>query len=86
VRTVQVQNPLDWEYCGYYELFYGRQRYQVLSVTVVLELLGYHSIEELRDNHSLLIKKFLKEQKLAREPLWTESKVIGTELFRQKFA
>lgn len=86
VRTGRVQHPLDWEYCGYYELFYGRQRYQVVTLRLVLELLGYHSIEEFRDNHSLLIKKFLKEQKLAREPLWTENKVIGTELFRQKFA
>ncbi|HAU0604188.1 TPA: transposase [Legionella pneumophila] len=86
VRTGRVQNPLDWEYCGYYELFYGRQRYQVLSVTVVLELLGYHSIEEFRDNHSLLIKELLKENKLSREPFWTENKVIGTELFQQKFA
>lgn len=81
-----MQNPLDWEYCGYYELFYGRQRYQVLSVTVVLELLGYHSIEEFRYNHSLLIKELLKENKLSREPFWTENKVIGTELFQQKFA
>ena len=86
VRTGRVQNPLDWEDSGYYELFYGRQRYQVLSVTVVLELLGYRSIEEFRDKHPLLIKELLKENRLSREPCWTENKVIGTELFQQKFA
>ncbi|HHT0594520.1 TPA: transposase [Legionella anisa] len=84
VRTGRVQNPLDWQYCGYYELFYGRQRYQVLSVATVLELLGYRSIEEFRENHPLLIKKLLKEKNLSREPFWTENKVIGKETFQKK--
>ena len=85
VRTGRVQYPLDWEYCGYYELFFGRQRYQVLAVTVVLKLLGYRSIDEFRENHSLLIKESLRENRLSREPFWTEKKVIGSELFQQKF-
>jgi len=84
VRTGKIQNPLEWEYSGFYELFYGRQRYQVVSVTETLELLGYYSIEEFREIHPLLIKELLKEN-LSREPLWTEKKVIGTEQFKQKF-
>ena len=71
VRTGRVQNPLEWDYCGYYELFYGRQRYQVASATETLELLGYRSIEEFRENHPLLIKELLKENNLSREPRWT---------------
>ncbi|KTD43022.1 hypothetical protein [Legionella parisiensis] len=62
VRTERVQNSLDWQYCSYYELFYGRPRYQVLSVAKALELLGYRSIEEFRENHPLLIKKLLKKK------------------------
>ncbi|WP_367608462.1 transposase [Legionella sp. W05-934-2] len=37
VRTGRVNNPLDWKFCGYYELFYGRQRYQVLSDKRIIE-------------------------------------------------
>ncbi|HHT0595077.1 TPA: hypothetical protein ACTXXA_003731 [Legionella anisa] len=37
------------------------------SVATVLELLGYRSIEEFRENHPLLIKKLLKEKNLSRE-------------------
>jgi hypothetical protein len=84
VRTGLIQNPLEWEYCGYYELFYGRQRYQVVSVKEALELMGYCSIEAFRENHPLLIKELLKE-KQSREPIWTENKVIGSENFQQKF-
>ncbi len=86
VRTGRVHNPLHWEFCGYYELFYGKQRYQVLSINGVLELLGYQSIKEFRDNHPLLIEEILKENTLPREPLWTENKIIGSELFQKKFS
>lgn len=86
VRTGRVQHPLEWKDCGYYDLYCGRQRYQIVSVRDTLALLGYGSIEEFRENHSLLIKEFLKEKSLSREPLWTENYVIGTELFQQKFS
>jgi putative transposase len=86
VRTGRIQNPLEWEYCGYYELFYGRQRYQVVSVTESLELLGYESIEAFREDYPLLIKALLQENNLSREPFWTENKVIGTPLFQRKLS
>lgn len=27
VRAGRVKDPLEWEHCGYYELFYGGQRF-----------------------------------------------------------
>ena len=86
VRTGRVQTPLEWEHCGYHELFYGRQRYQVVSVTETLALLGYHTIEEFREKYPLLIREILQDGNISREPLWTETKVIGTEFFRQNFS
>jgi hypothetical protein len=81
VRTGRIQFPLEWAHCGYYELFYGRQRYQVISVIETLELLGYASIEAFRENHSLVISELLKESNMSREPIWIENKIIGTSLF-----
>lgn len=85
IRTGRIKEPLEWEFCGYYELFYGRQRYQIVSVLDTLELLGYQTIDEFREKYPLLLKEYLKQNDLAREAMWTEKKVIGSESFQKKF-
>ena len=85
VRTGRVKEPLEWEHCGYYELFYGRQRYQIVSIIDTLALLGYLSIDAFRENYPLLIKESLKERNLARESIWTENKIIGSKSFQKRF-
>ena len=85
VRTGRVKHPLEWEDCGYYELFSGKQRYQVISIRETLDLLGYNSITAFRENYSLVLQEILKKNALAREPFWTENKIIGPETFKQDF-
>ena len=58
----------------------------MVSVTETLALLGYHTIEEFREKYPLLIREILQDGNISREPLWTETKVIGTEFFRQNFS
>ena len=81
VRTGKVQHPIEWEHSGYYELFHGRQRYQVLAITEMLKLLGYNSLEDFKESYPELINQALQRGKLVREPIWTENKVIGSPLF-----
>jgi putative transposase len=78
VRTGKVRHPIEWEHSGYYELFHGRERYQVLAITKMLNLLGYNSLEDFKKGYSKLIYQALQSDKLLREPLWTEQKIIGS--------
>ncbi|CDZ77360.1 Transposase [Legionella massiliensis] len=86
VRTGQILHPIEWEHCGYYELFSGRQRYQVLAITELVAFLGYSSFESFKENHQETINDVLKAGKLNREPFWTENKIIGSPEFIKYFS
>ena len=69
VRTGKVQHLIEWEHSGYFELFHGRQRYQVLAITEMFELLGYNSLEDFKESYPELINQALQGDKLVREPI-----------------
>jgi len=79
VRTGRVKHPLDWEYCGYYELMQDKERYNKLSIATLLDLLGYRSLEQLKKAREAQVQNALIENNLNREPIWTQNKNIGAK-------
>lgn len=78
VRAGKIRHPIEWEHSGYYELFHGRERYQILAITEILNLLGYNTFEDFKTSYPKLIYQALQNDKLLREPLWTEQRIIGS--------
>lgn len=85
VRTGRVSDPLAWEHCGYYEMILGRERYQVVSINDALALLGYQTIKDFRLEYPLKIEESIQQNKMQREAIWTETKVIGSMECQQIF-
>jgi putative transposase len=81
VRAGVVRHPRDWEWCGYRELVGERQRYGLLDMGEVLNLLEYESVEDLRAGYRRTIREAIKQRVLSREPWWTESIAVGRETF-----
>jgi hypothetical protein len=58
---------------------------QVLSINDTLSLLGYRTIEEFNQEHSLQIKEYMQQNIMLRDSIWPATKVIGSKEFQKKF-
>ncbi len=81
VRAGVVSHPRDWSWCGYRELTGLRQRYRLLNVDRLTQLLGLNSPQSLAEIHEQRIAEAIKEGNLARQPIWTESIAVGGREF-----
>ena len=81
VRARVVAHPDSWPWCGYRELVGERERYHLLDIGRLVELLGVEDRESLAEFHRQRIDEAIKNQQLNREPVWTESIAVGSKEF-----
>jgi len=86
VRARVVDHPSEWGWCGYDELVGARQRYRLLDLDCVLERLGRMSRETFIQEYRRAVRASLREGKLEREALWTESIAVGSEEFTKRIS
>lgn len=86
VRAGVVSHPRDWAWCGYDELAGLRQRYRLLNIDKVLELVGAGDAGDFARHYQAAIAKDLQRGRLAREPVWTESIAVGSQAFVARVA
>ena len=85
VRANAVKHPIEWLHSGYHDLYHNRERYRLIKTDALLQLLGLSRFELFKDMHSELINEALSKNKLERDPMWTEDKIIGSEEFIMAF-
>ena len=81
VRTGVLNHPKEWPYCGYNEILSHRQRYMLIDIKELMELLDVGTREELRNVYSAWIDKKIESEELTRESKWTESLAVGSKTF-----
>jgi len=81
VRAGVVSHPSKWPFCGYNELLNYPQRYRLINIKKVLELIGVDDLTSFRKLYSQHIESTLVAGKMERECKWTESIAVGTETF-----
>ena len=81
VRARVVAHPSSWPWCGYHELIGKRKRYRLLDIDQLVEILGIKDRESLAEFHQQRIDEAIKNQRLNREAVWTESIAVGGEEF-----
>ena len=86
VRCRVVPHPREWLWCGYQELMGLRQRFGILDVDRVLELLGGVSATAFRQHYEALIQERIAKDELKREREWTEAIAVGSEPFVREMA
>jgi putative transposase len=81
VRAGVVCHPNEWPWCGYHELVGTRQRFRLLDIERLVELLNLTDRKSLAEIHQQRILQSTKTQRLIREEIWTESIAVGSETF-----
>lgn len=83
VRAKEVEHPIEWQHCGYHDIYCNRSRYHILNYKEIVSTLGYSSLKDFKLHHQKLVQSALDVDKLIREPLWTENKIIGHDLLKK---
>ena len=79
VRAGAVSHPSEWAWCGYRELMGDRERYRLLAVDRLMELLGLRDRQSFAEIHKQRIEEALRAGRLEREGVWTESIAVGSK-------
>jgi hypothetical protein len=67
--------------CGYNEIENPRQRYSLISLESLMELLNIRTRDELRRVYEEWVGEALKNHELFRQPKWTEGIAVGSKDF-----
>ncbi len=84
VRAGAVSHPREWIWGGYQELMGLRERFRLLDVGRLLDLLGTPDLAVFRELHSARIAMAIQERQLHRESHWTEAVAVGSEWYVRK--
>ncbi len=81
VRAGVVSHPSEWPWCGYQEIAGRRERFRILEIDRLVEILGLSDRKSLCQIHQQRIVEAITAGRLIREGLWTESIAVGSEAF-----
>jgi putative transposase len=81
VRAGVVPHPLDWQWCGYQELVGLRQRFRLLDLDCLVEMLGLSDRKSFAEIHKQRIMESINNNRLIRQAIWTESIAVGSKAF-----
>ena len=81
VRANVVAHPADWDESGYREIQRLPQRYRIIDVATLQHLFGCATPEAVRALVIARTARALAEEKIRRDPAWTESLAVGSRQF-----
>ncbi len=86
VRAGAVSYPGEWSWCGYQELMGLRERFCLLDMGRLLELLDTPDLAAFRETHAARIDSAIRERQLSRESHWTEAVAVGSKSYVRSVA
>ena len=81
VRAGVVGHPGEWEISGYREIQVQPQRYRIIDMQALGELLELPGTNALRDYHRGCVEEALESERLRRDARWSESLAVGSAEF-----
>jgi len=77
VRAGAVAHPSDWDACGCNEFHTPKQRFRIINMNRLLQVLAMDDVESFRKWHKLTLDGLLKRSELKRAEFWTKAYAIG---------
>ena len=81
-----VCHPSEWVWSGYQELVGKRERFRLLEIDRLVDLLGLSDRKSLAEIHRQRVVEAIRTGRLIREGIWTESIAVGSEAFLREIA
>lgn len=85
VRAGAVSHPEQWDVCGYRELQHLPERYRIVDVGALQELLGIRDLGELRRARNAWVESALSAAGSSRRERWSDGLAVGSEAFVARF-
>ncbi len=80
VRAGKVKHPKEWTYCGYQEIEGLKQKNTLINKKKLSELFEVEE-SELRSFYNEILREYMANSSMKREPRWTESIAVGQRSF-----
>jgi len=80
VRAGVVKHPKDWKDCGYQEIEGLKQESALINKRKLSDLLEVEG-SELRSFYNEMLREYMANSDMKREPRWTESIAVGQRSF-----
>lgn len=84
VRAGVVENPAQWEFCGYNEIQNPRKRKGLIDFDRLMDLLGFETYADLKDAHYKWVGNAIQADSCDKENKWTRSIAVGSKTFIEK--
>jgi len=81
VRTGKVKHPSEWPMSGYNEIHEPPIRKSIIDINTLLTLFNLRHQQDLQQRHSAWVEDELKQDKVERNAIWSESVAVGSEKF-----
>ena len=84
VRAGVVRHPSQWPASGYHEIQTPPKRKCIIDIHQVMKLFNVNHSQSFQQCHRQWIEEALEHDRLRREPCWSESIAVGSEVFVEK--
>ncbi len=81
VRAGVVKHPSEYNGCGYNEILNPPERYLVINRKMLLDYFSVQEENYFQQEYECRVDNELNNDALARNPFWSESIAVGSELF-----
>lgn len=81
VRAGVVSHPGEWDACGYRELQGPPERYRIIDLPALMDLLNIQEVRELQQVHAGWVEDALMVERCRRDECWSEGLAVGSEDF-----
>jgi REP element-mobilizing transposase RayT len=81
VRNGVLGHPSMWQFGGYCEIQNPPNRYRIIDMEKLVDLVGSNTVKQLQLEHRGWIESALDQHRDCREPCWTEGIAVGSEQY-----
>jgi putative transposase len=85
VRAGEVGHPAEWDVCGYREIHLPSERYRIIDMSALAELLDLSGAEAVRCEHGHWVEEALRGKNARRDRRWSDSLAVGSRDFVMRF-
>jgi hypothetical protein len=74
-----VKHPSEWDACGYNEFYKQKQRFRIININRLLQVLDILDIETFRKWHTLTLNSIIDRETSKYVELWTKAYAVGNQ-------
>ena len=79
IRAGVVKHPSEWDACGYNEFYNPKQRFRIINMNRLFQVLSISDIDTFRKWHTSTLNNIIEKAESTRMEFWTKAYAVGNE-------